>query len=77
MSEPSDAVKEIVSYIRHYVRGTTLGVHLEQYGDGKHIAQAIQTMVDEGHIIGGKVVTGDHEENGKTVLDWEELAPDE
>lgn len=75
MTEPNAAVREIASYIRHYVRGTTLGVHLQQYGGEEHIARAIQTMIDEGRIKGGLVVTGDHEEGDKTVLDWEELVP--
>lgn len=74
MSEPNDAAKEIASYIKHRVRGTTLGVHLEQYSDGEqHIANAIQEMIDNGHIYGGYVITGDHEVDNRTVLDWSEL----
>lgn len=74
MATPSNAAKEIASFVKHYVRGTTLGVHLQQYGDEEHIASAIQAMVDEGFVM-GVVITGDHQENGKTVLDWEELLP--
>lgn len=73
MPEPGYAAKEIASYIKQYVRGTTLGVHLQQYGGEDHIAAAIQTMIEEGHIIGGKVLTGDHDEDGRTVLDWSKL----
>jgi hypothetical protein len=74
MSTPSAAAKEIASFINHYVRGTTLGVHLQQYGGEEHIAQALQAMADEGHIY-GIVATGDHEEDGKTVIDWDRLEP--
>lgn len=73
MSEPNGAAKEIASYIKRYARGTTLGVHLSQYGGEEHIAAAIQRMIDTGHIVGGLVMTGDHEENGRTVIDWEKL----
>ena len=73
MTEPNTAVKEIASYIKNRVRGTTLGVHLAQYGGEEHIANAIQEMVDNGQIVGGLVVTGDHEVNGYIVLDWDRL----
>jgi hypothetical protein len=76
MSKPSLAAREVASFIKGYTRGTTLGVHLQQYPDGEaHIAEAIQSIVDEGYMI-GIVVTGDHEDkDGKTVLDWNRLEP--
>jgi len=37
------------------------------------LAQAIQEMVDNSQIVGGLVVTGDHEANGYIVLDWDPL----
>jgi hypothetical protein len=37
------------------------------------VAIEFQRVIDEGRLK-GKLVTGDHDEDGKTVYDWEELA---
>lgn len=74
MNEPNDAVKEIASYIATQTRRNGGGKGYS-WGLKEPIATYLQQMVDEGRIKGGLVVTGDHEEDGKTVLDWDELAP--
>jgi len=73
-NEPSTAAKEIASFVAHRTRGTTFGMHLRAYHGEMWIAEAIQELVNKG-LLKGQVVTGDHDEDGKVVYDWEELAP--
>lgn len=59
-----DAAREIASYA-----GTQLRFSASEI---IKLARGVQEMIDRGHLV-GRVATGDHDENGKTVLDWSEM----
>lgn len=63
-SEVGDAAREIASYVSF--RASLFPSQLDP------VARAVQEMIDRGHLV-GRVATGDHDENGKTVLDWSEM----
>lgn len=69
MTEPNNAVKEIASYIMRH----KLLKNRSPFATETDIAEGLQEMVDNGQIVGGLVVTGDHEVNGYIVLDWDRL----
>ncbi len=64
MTEIGPGAVEIASYAAHRM-GLRSGLQAI-------LAQCIQEMVDQGRLV-GKVVTGDHDEDGKTVRDWTEF----
>lgn len=68
------AVKEIASYIVTAMRRDGFSKS-HSWGLREPIEKHLQQMVDEGRIVGGIVATGDHEEDGKTVIDWDVLGP--
>lgn len=63
-SDDGLAAREVASYLAHSVR-----LRPSQEAD---LRAAFQRMIDEGRFV-GRVLTGDHDEDGVTVRDWTEV----